>query len=143
MRRISFGAIPLTAALLLCAASPSSAQPAGSAAARHETIMVYAPYVVKRHVISPMPSKGSATGLELVSVSQAVSFADLDLSDADQVKQLEARVRQAAVNACGEIDKRYPKSRFIPVPENQDCVGNATSAAFVTVKALEVAAAKY
>lgn len=110
---------------------------------RYETLTVYAPYVVRRQVVNPMMSKASSTGLQLVSISRAVSFADLDLSDPDQVKQLEGRVGMAAQDACAEIDKKFPRTRYRPVPENQDCIGNAKKAAMVAVKALEVAAAKY
>ena len=135
-----------TAALVFVASQSPAQTVEGRASAdgtKYETVMVYAPYVVKRQIVSPMASKTSSTGLELVSISQAVSFADLDLSDVAQVKQLESRVRQAALHACGEIERKFPRSRYIPVPENQDCIGNATSAAMIAVKALEVAAARY
>lgn len=142
-----FGLAVVSGAMVL-AVAPGKAQPAQSTAAApaesamHEEVTVYAPYVVRRKVINPMMSKTSSTGLELVSVSRSVSFRDLDLSRPADVTTLENRVHQAAADACTEIDKRFPKTKFTPVPENQDCVGNAVSEAMITVKQLEAAATK-
>lgn len=126
-------------------AGSSLAQPANQQALefeQHETVTVYAPFVVRREVVNPMMSKKSSTGLEMVSISRSVSFADLDLSDPGQAKQLEGRVDIAAHAACAELEKKYPSSRYHPVPENQDCPGNAKAAAMISVRALEAAAAK-
>lgn len=146
MRPIVFAA-PISLLLSSAFLTSSSAQPLDSTMAleqaQYETVTVYAPYVVKRQILNPMMSKTSSTGLELVSVSRSVSFADLNLSDERQVKMLEDRVGTAARDACAEIDKKFPRSRYTPVPANQDCVGNAKKSAMVAVKALEVAAAKY
>ena len=126
-------------------AGSSLAQPANQQSLefeQHETVTVYAPYIVRREVVNPMMSKKSSTGLEMVSISRSVSFADLDLSDPDQVKQLEGRVDIAARDACAEIEKKYPSSRYHPVPEKQDCPGNAKAAAMIAVRTLEAAAMK-
>ena len=125
-------------------AGSSAAQPAQQSLEfeQHETVTVYAPFIVRREVVNPMMSKKSSTGLEMVSVSRSVSFADLDLSDPGQAKQLEGRVDVAAHAACAEIEKKYPSARYHPVPENQDCPCNAKAAAMIAVRALEAAAAK-
>ena len=109
----------------------------------HEVIFVYAPYVVTRQVINPMMSRKSSTGIELVSASRTVNFADLNLSEAPDVATLKMRVRLAAQDACSDIERHYPKTKYHPIPENQDCVGNAVEEAMVTVRAVEAAAAKY
>ena len=145
MRSIQFF-IPV--AFLMACAGPSLAQSSNPQSlefeqAQYETVTVYAPYVVRHHIVNPMMSKTSSTGLEMVSVTRTVSFADLDLSDPGQVKQLRSRVDIAAHDACAEIEKKFPRALYVPVPENQDCVGHARSAAMIAVKALEVAAAKY
>jgi UrcA family protein len=132
----------------MLASAPLNAQeeqsaPASAQATAHERVTVYAPFVVRHKMVSPPEvSERTATGLELVSVSRAVYFGDLDLSKPDQATTLEDRVHLAAQDACKEIAKRYPKSVYIPVPDNQDCVGNATSEAMITVKQLEAAASK-
>ena len=131
----------LTSLLLL---GPAQAQTAAETSlSGHEVIFVYAPYVVTRQVVNPMMSKKSATGIELVTQSRTVNFADLDLSEAADVATLTMRVRHAAQDACTDIEKRYPKSEYRPIPPNQDCVGNAFNEAMVTVRMVEAAAAKY
>lgn len=115
------------------------AQPADNVAA-HERVVVYAPYVVTHKVTSPMMSKTSAAGIEVVSASRTVSYADLNLSQAPDENTLEDRVRQAAREACAEIDKTYPTSIYTPIPPKQDCVGNAINQAMVVVKDVENAA---
>jgi len=50
------------------------------------------------------------------------------------------RVNQAAQDACKELDKRFPKNVYIPVPANQDCVANATNEAMLVVTQLIAAA---
>jgi UrcA family protein len=136
--KLSLGLIGMVLASVL-ASSPLNAQqeqsaPASAPSAAHERVTVYAPFVVRRKVVNPF------TGLELVSVSRTVYFGDLDLSKSEQAATLENRVHWAAQQACKEIDKRYPKRVYIPVPDNQDCIGNATSEAMITVKQLEAAA---
>ena len=140
-------ALALLSGAMVLAVAPSKAQPVQSTPSAptesmHEEVTVYAPYVVRRKVINPMMSKTSSTGLELVSVSRSVSFRDLDLSKPSDVTTLENRVHRAAADACTEIDKRFPTTKYTPVPENQDCVGNAVSEAMITVKQLEAAATK-
>jgi UrcA family protein len=136
---------PAILAMALAWAGSSAAQPAKMQSqefeeAPYETVTVYAPYVVKRQIVNSMMSKKSATGLEMVSVTRRVSFSDLDLADAGQAKQLESRVDIAAHDACREIEKKFPKSQYRPVPEDQNCAGNAKSAAMIAVRALEAAA---
>lgn len=121
-------------------AQPAKTQSQEFEEAQYETVTVYAPYVVKRQVVNSMMSKKSATGLEMVSISRSVSFADLDLADPGQAKQLESRVDIAAHDACRELEKKFPKSQYRPVPEDQNCAGNAKAAAMIAVRALEAAA---
>lgn len=101
-----------------------------------ETITVYAPFVVHR---ANMQRKAGEQ-LELISVNRAVSFHDLNLKEAADQKTLETRVNQAAQDACKELDKRFPKNVYIPVPANQDCVANATNEAMLVVTQLIAAA---
>ena len=134
------------AGLLLLANASGNAQAqqatdsASAAASPQEEVMVYAPFVVQRKVLTRMMTRKSSTGLELISVSRSVSFADLDLSDSANVTTLENRVHQAAQDACNEIERRYPKSDYRPIPANQDCVGNAVREAMVVVRQLEASA---
>lgn len=136
---------PAILAMGTVVAGSSVAQPAKTQSqefeeAQYETVTVYAPYVVKRQVVNSMMSKKSATGLEMVSVTRSVNFSDLDLADPGQAKQLESRVDIAAHDACREIEKKFPKSQYRPVPEDQNCAGNAKAAAMIAVRALEAAA---
>ena len=140
LRTLGSTGLALMSALTLSSAGGTLAL-AQSAVTGHEEITVYAPFVVTRKVINPMMSKKSSAGLELVSASRSVSFRDLDLSKAADVTLLENRVHDAARDACNEIEKQFPKAKYHPIPENQDCVGNATSEAMITVNQLKAAAA--
>ena len=127
-------------ALLLAGSSFAQPDQPTEPPAAHETVTVYAPFVVRHKPVNPMMSRSHATGLELVSVSRAVSFHDLDLGKPIDADTLENRVHRAAVDACAELDKRFPKSVYIPVPEKQDCVGNAVNEAMISVKQLVASA---
>jgi UrcA family protein len=96
----------------------ANAQPAPDLAESipHETVLVYAPYVVTRTVINPMMSRTSSTGIELVSVSRTVNFGDLNLAKPADATTLENRVREAAKGACEDIERLYPKAQYRPHP---------------------------
>ncbi|MDR3409922.1 MAG: UrcA family protein [Formivibrio sp.] len=76
-----------------------------------------------------------------LGVDRAVSFSDLNLKDSKDQDKLKQRAEDAAKNACVELDRRFPKSVYIPVPANQDCVADASSQAMVSAKKLISAAA--
>lgn len=105
----------------------------------HETVTVHAPYVV-RH--APYTPKRGITRdhLELISVDRAVSFSDLNLKDSKDQDMLKQRVEDAAKKACAELDRRFPKNVYIPVPADQDCVADASGQAMMSVKKLISAA---
>ena len=136
LSQITILGIAMGGAMLL-AGGPTLAQAqSAEPSVANEMVTVYAPFVVRRKPVSPMMSRSRSRGLELVSTSRAVSFHDLDLKKQIDADMLENRVHRAAVDACAELDKRFPKSIYIPVPENQDCVTNAVNEAMVSVKQL-------
>ena len=139
MRMIWPAAAGIAVVSLIAIAGSATAQTAAEKAA-HETITVFAPYVVRHQPYTPKRGIGRDR-LELISVDRPVSFADLDLRNAADQQTLEARVKQAAKDACAELDHRYPKRIYVPVPENQDCVKTATDEAMVLVRDLTIAAA--
>lgn len=141
IRASTSGRAALAGAILLAACTCALAEPAvDEPTPATEMVMVYAPFVVRHKPVDPMMSRTSSTGLELVSVSRAVSFHDLDLRKRIDADTLENRVHRAAVDACAALNKRYPASTYIPVPPKQDCVGNAVSGAMVSVRQLIAAA---
>lgn len=136
-KRTSLGLVTFAIVTFLIMAPEVLAQQTTAAQPNaRETITVYAPFVV-RHASLP---KKAGEQLELISVNRAVSFHDLNLKDAADQKTLETRINQAAQDACKELDKRFPKNVYIPVPANQDCVANATNGAMLVVTQLIAAA---
>lgn len=132
----------LMTAALACATAiggPAMSQPAAEQPQARETVEVFAPYVVRREAAKP-PRGMNREYLSVISVDRAVSFHDLDLKKAEDQATLESRVKQAATDACGQLEHRFPKSTYIPVPEHQDCVKNATDEAMIQVNALIMAA---
>jgi UrcA family protein len=93
----------------------------GAVAQQEEGVTVTASRVPKVEVAEPRP--GSI--MKTVSLSYGVSYSDLDLTTTDGKEQLKARVRQAAEDACGELDRQYPLAE----PKGQRCVGAAVDSA--------------
>lgn len=131
--------IALTAfASILAVGGSAGAQQAGQKTEAHETVTVYAPFVVRHAPYGP--SRGTPEPLELITVNRPVSFSDLDLKNATDQQTLETRVKQAAKDACQQLEHRFPKTVYIPVPADQDCEKNAVDEAMIMVRALTNAA---
>ena len=125
---VGLKSLMLISAAMFIGNGPTVAQPASSG--MHETVTVVAPYIVRRAAMTPATGTPAAGGgmarqIEVVSVDRAVNFSDLDLNQPAGAAMLEKRIKDAAAEACREIDKRYPKTVYIPVSPNQDCVGIA------------------
>jgi len=120
----TFGCTLLALGLQLLSTGAAQAAPLGE-----EEITVSGPYTVSKEM-----TKRSMRG-ELpeftVSVSQRVSFADLDLSRPNDVTKLRDRVTTAAKDSCRELDARFPRNVYQPVGESspQECVRNTTGQA--------------
>jgi hypothetical protein len=56
---------------------------------------------------------------------------------------LEKRVHRATQDAYHAIDNASPRQNIIPFQKHQDCVGNTTKEAVITVQTLEDAAYIY
>ena len=104
-----------------------------------EDVIIRAPDVVRR----PLPrTPGVAPGLlnpEIVSLTRAVSYADLDLSKAADVAELETRVKNTAKDVCQELNRRYPRNGGQYVYGSADCVKKATDDGLDIVKAIAAA----
>lgn len=111
----------------LCAGSASAlAAPAMS----EEGVTVYhAPFTYHRQVNRALDRE---LPTEQITVSTEVSDADLDMSKDADVDTLKERIRQAAVDGCKELDRRFPKALYAPVG-GEDCVGTTTSQALARV----------
>ena len=124
--------LKFTAALAVLSATtlPLFAQDAAS-----ENVTVFSPYVVKK----------STTGIgknrvTKVTVSRAVSFADLNLASDDGRAALESRVQQVAGDVCKELDRRYPPATYFPELDTKACVKDAIAVAMIQVRDVEKAA---
>ncbi|MGZ5920315.1 MAG: UrcA family protein [Rhizomicrobium sp.] len=142
---VSLKSLMLISATLLIFDGPTAAQPAPPQPGMHETVTVVAPYIVRRATVTPATGTpatggGMARQIEVVSVDRAVDFSDLDLSSSSGAATLEKRIKDAAAEACREIDKRYPKNVYIPVSPNQDCAGIAAGNAMKIADELIAAA---
>jgi UrcA family protein len=83
---------------------------------------------------------GSLPGVpvEVVSISQRVSYADLNLASVSGSQEMEARVRSTARALCEKLDQRYPLSGF----QTETCVRNTVSKGMADVRAAISAAEK-
>jgi UrcA family protein len=136
------GLLALVAATLVCgwgASGPARAQADADSHEANEHITVHAPdYVAKR---APLP--GRQYGLmnaEVISLSKAVTYADLDLTKPADVQELQKRITDTAKDVCQELNRRYPKTSF-QIVVDRDCVKSAVDNA-IDVEKLVVAASK-
>lgn len=137
--------VTLACVSLTVLSNAAQAQDALTPAAKdtaQETTTVYPPYVETHKVIHPTGSKTSPPAVEATSLSRGVTYSDLDLSQPTGVILLERRVRVAAADVCNELDRRYPKGIYTPVPFYQNCVRTAVAHAMPAVKQLEAAATR-
>lgn len=126
-----FATVAIPCLLLLPAAV--SAQPADSQPS--EQVTVFAPFVVRENISGPPHAR-----VLTASASQAVNYHDLDLSTADGGTMLELRVKQAAENVCKMLDRRYPRSTYIPMSTTIQCTKDAEAGGLAQARAVIAAA---
>lgn len=133
-------------ALVLLTASPqfaSSAQaapapppPPPPSAQVTEELIIRAPDVVRRPL--PRSGPGAPTGLtnpEIISLTRAVSYSDLDLTRAPDVAEMRRRIGNTARDICQELTRRYPRNSEYVYSAN-DCVKKATDDGLETLNQL-------
>jgi UrcA family protein len=127
--RLKAGAVAIVGAMiggLLTPSSPAMAQPASAEASSPapvaESVTVIAPRVVRRHATGAGQFGGSP--IEVLSVSLAVSFADLDLTTQTGVDEFRKRIMYASLDACDRIEAQYPSNIYVPVSANHNCPDN-------------------
>lgn len=143
-RRLMFAVV---GAVLVCSVSTSIAataqgpatQAATLSARMTEEIILRAPGVVRR----PLPRSGPNTppGLidpEIISLTRAVNYSDLDLSNPAGMAALQTRIRNTARDICQELTRRFPRTQYVYV--DPDCVRKATDDGIETVRAITFAA---
>ena len=130
----------VAAGAFLCglANTPAVAQAASASPEAIEQIIVHGPYIVRREPLKR--SKYGFMNQELISVSRAVSYEDLDLSKESGATELKKRISDTAKDVCKELNTEFPKSNLY-VYENTDCVMSATKDA-MTVANQVIAAVK-
>jgi UrcA family protein len=119
------------------AAAPAAPQAAPPSAQVTEELIIRAPDVVRR----PLPRNGPGTppGLtnpEIISLTRAVSYEDLDLSRASDVQEMQRRIGNTARDICQELTRRYPRQNAEYVYSANDCVKKATDDGLETLKQL-------
>jgi UrcA family protein len=99
-----------------------------------EQVTVDGPYTVRQET-----TRRSLSGLgaeQTISVSQKVSYADLDMSKQADVDTLRGRVRAAAKDSCRQLERRFPPSIYIPDTNLHQCIRDATSNGLADVNAI-------
>jgi len=109
----------------------------GIAAAQNmEEIKVTASREVETKTIGMDTSTGWLRPMVQVSLSSAVSYADLDLTSQAGASELEKRVNDTAKAVCKELRGKYPDA----TPSEADCAKAAANKAMVNVHKVEAAA---
>jgi UrcA family protein len=102
-----------------------------------EELIIRAPDVVRRPL--PRSGPGAPTGLsnpEIISLTRAVSYSDLDLGRPGDVQELQRRIGTTARDICAELQRRYPRQNPEFVYSAADCVKKATDDGMETVRQL-------
>jgi UrcA family protein len=110
----------------LCIALATVALAAGSELAwaadrpSQDKVSVQGPYTIRQHVTDGRAGWGH---VEKVSITQQVSYADLDLSRASDISVLKDRINRAARDNCNKLRRSYPE--FSHGTLSRDCVADA------------------
>ncbi|MFI4889829.1 MAG: UrcA family protein [Steroidobacterales bacterium] len=82
----------------------------------------------------------TSTGVTIIKISltYGVGASDLDLASSAGAAELGKRIDNAAMAACKEITRQYPKA----TPSDEECAKAAAKKAMVKAYELEAAAAK-
>jgi UrcA family protein len=111
------------------------AQPQGaSAPVESQEITIIAPEVVRK--TAGKESRGQP--IELVTTTQQVDFADLNINKPSDVATLKKRIRDAARDACRRLDQSAPLGRTYSHPPG--CEAKATMEPLALVDQLAAAA---
>jgi UrcA family protein len=96
-----------------------------------ESVTVDGPYTVRqevaRHSLSSLGTE------QTISVSQNVSYADLDMSKQTDVDTLRGRVRSAAKDSCRQLERRFPN---VLDRDLHQCIRDATRNGLADVNAI-------
>ena len=139
VRNLMFVAMAASACGMTGASSTAFAQ-AGGASSASEQVIIHAPEIIRRNL--PRNGPGTPPGLlnpEIISLSRAVSYADLNLAKASDVTELETRVKDTARDICQELDRQFPKTGGQYVRANVDCVKKAVDDGLQVVKQVTAA----
>lgn len=124
----------LVLGLQILPASFSPAQAQQARAGEEEQVTVDGPYIVRQE--KTKRSMGGLTAEQTISVSQRVSYADLDLSRQSDVNLLRWRVKAAAKDSCRQLERRFPSSLYIPDQTMHQCIRDAADQALAQVDAV-------
>jgi hypothetical protein len=115
---------------------PAGLGSAQAATPGQEEVTVDGPYTVRQELTKR--ALGGEMSETTLSVSQHVSYADLDLSKADDVAKLRERVKTAAADSCRELQRRFPSLTYIPMPYQTpyQCARTAAGPALARVDAI-------
>jgi UrcA family protein len=100
-----------------------------------ERVTVFAPYLIQKTAIG-----STRAPIMVVTITRAVSYHDLNLKTVEDVTTLETRVKRAAHDICRELDRRYPKSVYVPLSGEKNCAQFAANSTMMQVKELVAAA---
>ena len=65
-----------------------------------------------------------------VSVSQEISFADLDFSKQADLDRLRDRLKSAAIDNCAQLARRFPSATFSSDQSRRECIRDANRAGY-------------
>ena len=139
--RLAGPMVAMLAISLFGAGQPAAAQQGPASPAAGEQVIITSPYVVRKETVSSNRAPGLRNP-ELVSISRAVTYADLDLSKPSGVAELQTRVRNTARDVCGELSRLFPRTSGQYVYGGTDCVRKATDDGMEAIRQVSAVAGK-
>ena len=126
---------PVRVALALVALGLASLSDVAMAQQQPDEVTVVAPREIAR---SQTGRLGART--EVVSVSQEVSYKDLDLKTPEGAKELNRRVTEAADDGCAELDRLFPMTLSSRL--HNQCVRNSVQSTMNQINTAVAAAGR-
>jgi len=98
--------------------------------------------VVAPRGIARVDTTSAGIPIDSLWITHRVGYADLDLSDPANIKELDKRVKEAAEKGCQELDRVYPDTVYPSFDSARTCVKIAVGNAMSQVDAAVAASQK-
>ena len=146
-RRLKASVVAALAASIAGLSTPSTSAAQDTTAAAPPAASAPAPTAGSLTVVAPRLLRGgsgpvwaSGARIGVVSLSRNASFADLDLTTQAGADEFKKRIMYAALDACNDLEAKYPSTVYLPVQVNESCPDTTAASALIIADQIIAAA---